>query len=88
MKLHRDLASRNRGDQNQKVEMAAALYAQALSDPGRRAALLRESQALLASLPAQIKALNSVRVLDEPRTRSHRLSSRLGSRLGSAEYRL
>ena len=62
VKLHRDLASRNRGDQNQKVEMAAALYAQALSEPGRRTALLRESQALLASLPAQMKALNSVRV--------------------------
>ena len=62
VKLHRDLASRNRGDENQKVEMAAALYAQALSDPARRAALLRESQALLASLPAQMKALNSVRV--------------------------
>ena len=38
VKLHRDLASRNRGDQNQKVEMAAALYAQALSDSARRAA--------------------------------------------------
>ena len=33
VKLHRDLASRNRGDQNQKVEMAAALYAQALAIP-------------------------------------------------------
>jgi hypothetical protein len=61
VKLHRDLASRNRGDQNQKVEMAAALYAQALSDPGGGAALLRESQALLASLPARMSALNSVR---------------------------
>ncbi len=61
MKLHRDLASRNRGDQNQKVEMAAALYAQALSDPARRAALLREAQALLASLPGPVKALKSTR---------------------------
>ncbi len=87
VKLHRDLASRNRGDQNQKVEMAAALYAQALSDPGRRAALLRESQALLASLPAQIKALSSVRVwtnrVREATGGRSRLSSRLSSGLST-----
>ena len=47
VKLHRELAGKNRGDQIQKVEMAAALYAQALADPARRAALLRESRALL-----------------------------------------
>ncbi len=62
VKLHRDLASRNRGDQNQKVEMAAALYAQALTDPARRAALLREAQALLAGLPGPVKSLASTRV--------------------------
>ena len=62
VKLHRDLASRNRGDQNQKVEMAAALYAQALSDPARRAALLRESQSLLASLPGPVRSLASTRI--------------------------
>lgn len=61
VKLHRELAGKNRGDQIQKVEMAAALYAQALADPARRAALLQESQALLASLPASVKALASTR---------------------------
>jgi tetratricopeptide (TPR) repeat protein len=61
VKLHRDLAGRNRGDQMQKVEMAGALYAQALADPPRRAALLRESRALLDGLPGPVKALNSTR---------------------------
>jgi tetratricopeptide (TPR) repeat protein len=62
VKLHRDLASRNRGDENQKVEMAAALYAAALADPQRRASLLRESRALLDGLPGSVKALASTRV--------------------------
>ena len=62
VKMHRDLAARNHGDQLQRVEMAGALYAQALGDPQRRAALLRESAALLASLPAEMKTLASVRL--------------------------
>ncbi len=61
VKLHRELAGKNRGDQIQKVEMAAALYAQALADPTRRAALLRESRGLLDGLPAPVKALTSTR---------------------------
>jgi len=65
VKLHRDLASRNRGDQMQKVEMAAALYVAALTDPERRTALLRESQALLAGLPGPVKSLNSTRVWED-----------------------
>ena len=72
VKLHRDLASRNRGDQIQKVEMATALYAQALADPARRAALLRESRALLDGLPASMKTLESVR------TWSDRVSRAMG----------
>ena len=40
VEFHRMLAAKNRGDQIQKVEMAAALYAAALADPARRAALL------------------------------------------------
>jgi hypothetical protein len=62
VKLHRDLAVRNRGDQIQKVEMAAALYAQALAEPARRAALLRESRTLLDGLPKAVKSLASTRV--------------------------
>ncbi len=61
VKLHRELAGVNRGDQMQKVEMAAALYAQALAEPGRRAALLGESRALLGGLPGAVKNLNSTR---------------------------
>ena len=61
VKLHRELASRNRGDEIQKVEMAAALYAQALADPQRRSALLRESRSLLEGLPGPVKSLVSTR---------------------------
>jgi hypothetical protein len=61
VKLHRDLAARNHGDQQQRVEMAGALYAQALGDPARRAALLREARALLDGIPASMKSLKSVR---------------------------
>jgi hypothetical protein len=35
---HRALAARNHGDQQQKLEMAVALYAQRMSDPGQRVA--------------------------------------------------
>ena len=65
VKLHRELASRNRGDQMQKVEMAGALYAAALADPERRASLLRESRALLDGLPGSVKALASTRTWSE-----------------------
>jgi len=65
VKLHRELASRNRGDQTQKLEMAAALYAAALADPERHATLLQESRALLEGLPASVKALASTRVWSE-----------------------
>jgi len=65
VKLQRDLAARNRGDQQQRIEMASALYVQSLTDPGRRAALLRESGALLAGLPASMKSLDSVRIWTE-----------------------
>ena len=36
VKLHRELAARNHGDQWQHVELASALYVQALCDPARR----------------------------------------------------
>jgi conflict system STAND superfamily ATPase len=61
VKLHRELASRNRGDQIQKVELAAALYAQALAEPQRRGPLIRESRVLLDGLPAAVKSLHSTR---------------------------
>jgi hypothetical protein len=61
VKFNRDLAARNQGDELQKLELAAALYAQALADPSRRAALLRESRGLLAGLPGPMKSLATVR---------------------------
>jgi len=63
--LQRELATRNRGDQKQKVEMANALYVQALTDPKRRVTLLAESRALFAGLPGPVKSLNSTRVWQE-----------------------
>jgi len=65
VKSGRDLAARNRGDKLQTVELAAALYAQALTDPARRAALLAESRALLAGLPGAMKSLQFVRIWSE-----------------------
>ena len=62
VKLHRDLATRNRGDQIQKIEMAGALYVQALTDTQLRAALLRQARALLDGLPAPVKNLSSTRL--------------------------
>ena len=62
VKLHRDLAARNHGDELQHIEMARALYAQALTDPQRRSALLRESSTLLQGIPNSMKSLVSVRI--------------------------
>src|SRR5450755_1926451 len=62
VKLHRDLATRNHDDQWQHMELAAALYAQALSDKPRRAAQLNEAATLVARLPAEMRDLHSVRL--------------------------
>jgi hypothetical protein len=61
VKLQRDLAARNHGDQQQRIELASALYVQALTDPARKSALLGESRRLLDGLPGTVKALNSTR---------------------------
>ena len=62
VKYHRELAGRNHGDQQQHVELARALYAQALVEPEHRTALLQEASSLFDSVPAQMRALRSVRV--------------------------
>ena len=62
VKYHRALAARNHGDQQQHVELARALYAQALIEPERRTALLKEAASLVDAVPAQMRALRSVRV--------------------------
>jgi hypothetical protein len=65
VKFQRELARRNHGDQWQPLELAAALYAQALSDPQRRAVLLQEAAALADRLAAPIGALHDVRLWRE-----------------------
>jgi tetratricopeptide (TPR) repeat protein len=61
VKFHRELAAKNHGDQWQPLELAAALYAESLTDGKRRAALLQEAAALVNGLPASFKALHDVR---------------------------
>jgi tetratricopeptide (TPR) repeat protein len=57
VKLHRDLATHNKDDHWQQVELAAALYASALTDPSKSAALLAEAGRLMASTPAEMHGL-------------------------------
>ena len=61
VEFQRGLAARNHGDESQHVELAAALYADALAAPARRAGLLREAAALLGRLPVRMRATGSVR---------------------------
>jgi hypothetical protein len=62
VEFQRQLATRNHGDRWLTVELAEALYAQALSEPERKAALLREAAAKLEAAPASIKALHDTRL--------------------------
>jgi tetratricopeptide (TPR) repeat protein len=57
VQLHRDLAAHNKDDQWQHLELAAALYASALTDPSKRPALLAEAGRLMASTPEPMHAL-------------------------------
>jgi hypothetical protein len=59
----RQLSQHNHGDQWLPLELAQALYAQALSQPARREALLREAAALLDSAPAEMRPLHDTRLL-------------------------
>ena len=61
IKLQRELAAVNHGDQWLAVELAASLYAQALTDKPHSAALLREAAAKLDRVPAAIRVLHSQR---------------------------
>jgi tetratricopeptide (TPR) repeat protein len=63
--MHRELAVRNHDDAWQRVELAAALFAEALADKPRRAQLLKEASALMARVPAEMSALHSVRLWRE-----------------------
>jgi tetratricopeptide (TPR) repeat protein len=62
VELQRGLARKNHGDNWQPLELAIALYAQALTAPPKAAALLRESTSLLDQLPASMRGLHDVRL--------------------------
>jgi len=57
----RELAAKNHGNQWLPLELAAALYAEALGDAQRRPALLREAAALVDNLAPPLRPLHDVR---------------------------
>ncbi len=59
--LYRGLMKRNHGDQWLPLEFAEALYAQSLSDPPHRAALLHEASGLVDQLIPSIARLHDTR---------------------------
>jgi hypothetical protein len=61
VKLYRELAASNRGDIWQPIELATALYAQALADAPHRTALLKEAAALLDAAAPVLKPLHEFR---------------------------
>jgi tetratricopeptide (TPR) repeat protein len=65
VKYHRALAARNHGDEQQHIELARALYAEAMIEPANRTVLLREAATLFDSVPAQMRALRSVQLWRE-----------------------
>jgi len=62
LKLLREQAGNDEAAALVGLTLAKALYAQALSDPDQRTALLREADVLLTALPVQMQALRSVAV--------------------------
>jgi hypothetical protein len=61
VKFQRELAARNHGDLWQPVELASALFAQALSDKNKSAAFLHEAAALLDATPPALQGLHDVK---------------------------
>jgi hypothetical protein len=61
VKFQRGLAGRNRSDKWLPVELASALYAQALTDRKARATLLQEAAALIDATPSALHNLHDVR---------------------------
>jgi hypothetical protein len=57
----RSQAAHNHGDRWLPLELAGALYAQALSEPPRRAALLQEAETLVGHLAPPLQRLRDVR---------------------------
>jgi len=65
VKLQRELAARNHGDQWVPLELARALYAQSLTDPTKRAALLQEAAKLIDGLAPTLHPLHDTRLWRE-----------------------
>jgi hypothetical protein len=63
VEYQRQLSQHNHGDQWLPLERALGLYAQALSDPAKREALLHEATSLLDSAPSEIRPLHDTRLL-------------------------
>jgi tetratricopeptide (TPR) repeat protein len=61
IKFQRELAGRNHGDRWQPVELASALYVQALADKTHSAENLREAAALLDAVPPAMHDMRVVR---------------------------
>ena len=62
VKVQRELAAKNRSDKWLPLELAGALYAQALSQPQHNGALLREAASLIDGLPANLRSLRDVKM--------------------------
>jgi hypothetical protein len=65
VKLQRELAARNHGDQWVPLQLAQALYAESLTDPTKSAALLREAAKLVEGLAPTIQPLHDTRLWRE-----------------------
>jgi hypothetical protein len=65
VKFQRELASKNQGDQWLPLELASALYAEALIDTKKRAALLREAAAIMGSLAPTLRPVHDVEIWHE-----------------------
>jgi tetratricopeptide (TPR) repeat protein len=63
--FERDLAAKNHGDQWVPVELAGALYAEALADKAQSAALLREAARLLEGTAPAVRETHDVRLWRE-----------------------
>jgi hypothetical protein len=61
VEYQRELLAKNHGDQWLVFELAGALYAEALSEPKKSGALLREAAGLLEGLVAELRATHDVR---------------------------
>jgi hypothetical protein len=65
VQFERELAAKNHGDQWVPVELAGALYAQALADKKQSAALLREAARLLDGTAPTVRNTHDVRLWRE-----------------------